>query len=456
MAFPTVVNSASTSSTASGTTSLSLSIPSSIVSGNLLLAVCAALHNTSLSMSGWTQVGTLVGSNALAVFAKTAAGGDTGTLTTSGSAETFGVTVFQVSGWSGSISDVGFAGGVQSSGAPNPPSLTMPVSADYLWFACGSAGSACTAAPANYTNRINSPTASGCIMNTAQRQLTATTEDPGAFTGGFTASSGVATLAIAPVSGPAVLTRSISDSAPATESCTHQFVRTRTSSDSASATDARTRHAAYSRTVSDVASAVDVATRGIATNQRRSIGETLAATDLATAHRSFYLSTATITESAPASDEGTEVTGSLPAPLLRLSALVGDTTLVIATALNKLMTFPPSLSSSANTGTNVVRSASLTETLGATDAVTSFTDQKLTESASATDAAAFAYIRGVLDAAAATDVATAPVYVSDVFDVAAPMSTPSMDELTSNISYVVNTSDVALGRFSCDDVAVAS
>jgi hypothetical protein len=179
--FPVVVNSATTNS--NSLSSQALTMPASIVAGNLLLAHAFNNPGGTPSISGWTQVGTFQAGSSLnyTVFAKTAVGGDTATITYGANAGG-GTIVYQISNWSGSIADV--ASAFSSNAAPgNPPSLDMGSSRDHLWFA-GTAGSlvAPTAAPANYTDL--STGGASTLFGTAYRSLTAASEDPGAFTGG--------------------------------------------------------------------------------------------------------------------------------------------------------------------------------------------------------------------------------------------------------------------------------
>lgn len=197
MAFPTVVDSANTN-VSSGATAISM--PASIVAGNLLLmfaGINIASGSPTIS-SGWTAVGnTSNGPNlSLHVWAKVAAGGDTATITVPSSSPG-GVTTYQISGWDGVIADIGYAGAAVS--APvNPPALTMASTKDFLWFAAATQGgfSAPSAAPTNYTNLVNAGTSAG-FLGTARRNLTASSDDPGAFSGGSGTAVG-ATVAVTP------------------------------------------------------------------------------------------------------------------------------------------------------------------------------------------------------------------------------------------------------------------
>lgn len=207
MAFPQVVNFENTTGNGS---SVPLNMPASIVAGRLLLAVCGIDGSrTSAAISGWAKVGLTARSlstvsQTLAVFGKVAAGGDTGTLAP-GASEEVAVTTYQITDWSGLLSEIGYAGALGPSGAAgDPPALTMPSVQDYLWFAAESlaAGIPATTPPVNYTNLIEAvttTTAAGSSIVSARRELRVATENPGPFSGQSSPSYPiVATLAVTP------------------------------------------------------------------------------------------------------------------------------------------------------------------------------------------------------------------------------------------------------------------
>lgn len=213
MAFPSIINSANSNTTASSA-SLVLTMPASIVSGRLLLAFAAATKTTT--MTGWTSIGaTTPGglSATMSVFGKIAAGSDTGTVTPSTNSN-IAATVYQIDSWSGTIADIGYAGTSSASGSYDPPNLTMLSSSDFLWFSTGAypGATAASAAPTNYTSLVTSnATSSGSTVLTlgsANRQLTATSENPGTFTGAAT-NWVAATVAVAPVAAVASLPRPV-------------------------------------------------------------------------------------------------------------------------------------------------------------------------------------------------------------------------------------------------------
>jgi len=200
VAFPTVVNTANTTSTTSG--SLALTMPASIVAGMLLLALSgdSAADSATTAMTGWTKVGGTDNTGSLTVFAKIAAGSDTGTVT--GTTAARAVTTYLISGWSGLVSDIKIALATPATNADvDPPSLTPGLGAlDYLWIEATRNRNAVTAASTNYTNLLVATSGATLSTSSAIRQLNASTEDPGATTPAASASACVtATIAIPPV-----------------------------------------------------------------------------------------------------------------------------------------------------------------------------------------------------------------------------------------------------------------
>ena len=196
MAYPSVVNSASSKTNSS--LSLSLTMPASIVAGNLLFAIVGA--KAAPSMSGWTSVGTTAnGANNLAAFALTAVGGDTGTVSI-GSPNAIDVMVYQVSGWSGSIAGIGYGAATGSVSSANPPNLTMAAGSNtYLWFAAAIGSATPSAGPSGFSG-FTTVVESSFVLGTAYLQATGSSEDPGVFTG--TSTSWVAaTIGIPPAGG---------------------------------------------------------------------------------------------------------------------------------------------------------------------------------------------------------------------------------------------------------------
>jgi hypothetical protein len=176
-------------------------MPASIVAGRLLMAnIATRVNSPSIAVSGWTALGIVVNgiNSTLATFVKTAAGSDTGSVTGSSGSQVSALT-YQIDGWSGVLGNVGYA---QVSATLDPPSLTMPAAADYLWLpAVGCLNLVPSAAPTNYSNLLtasNTP----IFLGSARRTLNASSEDPGAFTGSGT-SPVAATIAVPPVAAAA-------------------------------------------------------------------------------------------------------------------------------------------------------------------------------------------------------------------------------------------------------------
>lgn len=203
MAFPTVVNTNSNSSSAQ---SPAVSMPATIVAGRLLVIVARSAGSESPggTISGFTKIADLNrsggGSGTLCVFTKVAAGSDTATY--SGSIATDRVfQSYQVQDWLGDVTGVKVAT-LGTGTAINPPNLDAVVVDDWLWLVFGSvggtAGNSVTAAPTNYTDFLGPVTLGNVSMGSARRALNASSEDPGAFSG--TAGTGpmTAVLAIPP------------------------------------------------------------------------------------------------------------------------------------------------------------------------------------------------------------------------------------------------------------------
>lgn len=208
MASPTVVSRANNGES-TATTSHSATLPASLVSGNLLLIFCTFNGAPgTVSSTGYTLLGSTDtnGSATLSILYKTSDGteGASDTVTTTNSVKG-AFASYQVSGWSGTPEKGTASTG--ASGAANPPSLAPSGgSKDYLFFAIGgyfNAGTANTGAPTNYTNGqfpISSGAGNKGQLSSAERQLTASSDDPGAFTGGTNSNAWVAqTVAISPV-----------------------------------------------------------------------------------------------------------------------------------------------------------------------------------------------------------------------------------------------------------------
>lgn len=221
MAFATV----QTADTKSGTVttnsnSWTLTYPTNIASGDLLLACLAhdggsytgasafPFENdaaiTTTWPSGWQSLGargdTLPpafqnSTSAVALFVsyKIAIGTESGNFTaTLGNSDTEqgGWRVFRITDWfgsSGGITTLGSGSGGTTSSTPNPPSVTPSWGADdTLWVAAMAADTSRTvsAFPTNYTTTSSdvSGGAGGATLGVAFRSLNAASQDPGTFT----------------------------------------------------------------------------------------------------------------------------------------------------------------------------------------------------------------------------------------------------------------------------------
>lgn len=184
-------------------TSHTVTMPASLVSGNMLLAFLI-MNDNSLTVSGWTAAGWTEhstytdggggGSNVNKIYAKISNGAE-GSVSTSvsGSGASVAAVVFQIEGNRNGVSTSELASAQTDDGAssaPNPPSLTPTWgSAENLWFAMcfTNAGSntSVTTWPTNYsTNKLEITEGTdnnGGGIRVGWRLATGTSEDPSAF-----------------------------------------------------------------------------------------------------------------------------------------------------------------------------------------------------------------------------------------------------------------------------------
>lgn len=199
MAFPTV-QTQNTSQESSATTTHTVSLPSGIVSGDLLLAFMAIDAGSAPFTSfpgGWTEIKDVSETQnfvTLAVAYRDADGGEGASISvsTTPSAQSAHAT-YRITGHdTGNAPEIS-TGASGDSNTADPDSLTPTGGAkDYLWFAlCAVDGSgstgpwAVTAAPSNYTNLVSSESGGatdGSTVGVARRELNASSEDPGTFT----------------------------------------------------------------------------------------------------------------------------------------------------------------------------------------------------------------------------------------------------------------------------------
>lgn len=197
MASPAVVDVTLTSPTPSAT-SATFNLSSSIGAGNLLIASCYTATLTATASAGWSPIGTgtiISGAAHLYWFALNAAGGggDALTLTLSGSGQAYGM-CYQVTGWTRTITDLGFA---FLTASLDPPSVTLGAATDALWLE-GAMNNTTPTPSTNYSNQFTQN-----AMNMAQRGLTAQTENPGVWGGTAGSVAGAWTIGIPSLPAPA-------------------------------------------------------------------------------------------------------------------------------------------------------------------------------------------------------------------------------------------------------------
>lgn len=227
MASPAVANTNVTNLTTGGTSHV-VNLPASIGAGNLLLVVFAEASQVSgvetFTATGWTVIPSFYqrdGTNAQSIHGlyKQASGSEGATVTCTLSVTSKGAAVaYRITGHEDpTITAPQCTTGVAGSGAnsANPPSVSVTGgSKDILAVAVMAIeGEVFTggAAPTNYTNLLaaNSGTASAtttnCFLQSAQRQVTTATEDPGVFSHGETGIWVAQTIVIHPFSGVAAV-----------------------------------------------------------------------------------------------------------------------------------------------------------------------------------------------------------------------------------------------------------
>ncbi len=192
--FP-VVQSTNTSTSPDNTENHTVSLPSGIQTGDLILVFFALddSNNTIVWPSGWTEIalGDL-GSTKLSVGYKiaTSPGGTSISIATGvGNGQPSAHQTFRISGFTGTPQASTVASG--NSTTPDSPSFSPTWgSKNTLWFAFNSRNMGSTRPtslyPTNYTNGITvhvAPTGTdGATLASARRELVTATENPGTFT----------------------------------------------------------------------------------------------------------------------------------------------------------------------------------------------------------------------------------------------------------------------------------
>lgn len=188
--FPIVVETATGVNSASNVSSHPISLPSSLVAGDLLLVVFSVdgnptvSVNTGVSGSNWNKLGQSSNTDKVtgAIFWKIAEGGDALTLTTSANEKSSHIS-YRIRN---AVSVSGTASNGSSTNS-DPPLHTPPDGAwDYLWIATRSGDDVdvATVAPTSFSNllTIAAGAGDGASTNSAVRTLNATSLDPGTFT----------------------------------------------------------------------------------------------------------------------------------------------------------------------------------------------------------------------------------------------------------------------------------
>ena len=207
ISFP-IVEATATSTTSPANTLHSVTLPSGIASGNLLLVCFAVEDNAGPNLitwpSGWTGFLTAANSNnvRMAVGYRKADGteGSTIIITTSLSRrsahQSYRITAAEDPSIQPPQASTGATG---TSAAPNPDELLPAASTKkYLWFAVGAdVTGAFTTAPTNYVGLLATATG-GVGIGSARRSVEDSTQDPGAFTLDSSRPWVAATIAIHP------------------------------------------------------------------------------------------------------------------------------------------------------------------------------------------------------------------------------------------------------------------
>ena len=198
MTFPKTETTNTSVETGGSTTSHTVNLPASIVSGDLLIIVFGYANTTANTDTTWpagyTELfearQTTGGNNGCAVAYRDADGGEGATMTVTTNGGTRSAhTTYRISGAEDSGTQSPEATTTNdTNSSPDTPSLTPTGgAADFLWLSVASSShnDTYTSFPTNYTNGIQistgNPTSGHCITGSAERALNAASEDPGAF-----------------------------------------------------------------------------------------------------------------------------------------------------------------------------------------------------------------------------------------------------------------------------------
>lgn len=199
MAFPVVLNRSLQTFSSTGTPNHNVAMPASGNANSLLIVTGVTTNATAAvdwqAVGGWTRILTnFYTNNGLAnttIWVKKATGSEFGTninfpLTSNGSAK-LTVHHIQEGTWNHDIATgIAIASAKVNANTPNPPNLAPGWgSLDILWLAIGvmrdlTANTGVTA-PTNYSNLLYNETSSLRALAVAERQLNASSENPGTF-----------------------------------------------------------------------------------------------------------------------------------------------------------------------------------------------------------------------------------------------------------------------------------
>lgn len=213
MVFP-VVESLTETSLEGNETSHLINMPATVDSGDLLITLFSNDDvETVTTPIGWSLLGNMVGGSLnngdrLSIYAKRADGTEGGTtvdFVTSDTEEAAGQ-VYRITGWGGiAPNDVEISSfAVEDSDSPDPSSLSPSWGAlDTLWLAISNhhdGDRSITAYPTNYTDgsQITTSGAAGTSLQSARRELNASSDDPGTFTIDTSRRWAAVTLAVRP------------------------------------------------------------------------------------------------------------------------------------------------------------------------------------------------------------------------------------------------------------------
>lgn len=196
MAFPQVLGTANSAQSVDAT-SHSVALPAGVQAGDLLVAV----FSTSVSATpSWPEGWVVAWSDALHSCAyKVADGSEGSSITVTTGSVRSAHHVYRIVDFDGGTPLSASGTSSAASGAPDPPNLDVGVAADYLWIAMTGDGNVpIGAAPANYSDKVDSPIGQVVFNGSARRELNASSENPGTFSAPTNRPWVAATIAIHP------------------------------------------------------------------------------------------------------------------------------------------------------------------------------------------------------------------------------------------------------------------